>query len=60
MAMRVMCKDKFQLKLFVEKIINDSGEGVILRKRGSLYEHGRSPDLLKLKVNNNNNNKNNN
>jgi ATP-dependent DNA ligase len=32
-------------------IIEAGGEGVILQKVGSLYEQGRSSDLLKIKVN---------
>ena len=33
-----------------ETIVENEGEGVILRRKGSLYEHGRSLSLLKLKV----------
>ena len=36
--------------LFVSMIIEDGGEGVIMRRVGSLYEPGRSPSLIKLKV----------
>lgn len=49
-ATRMKCKNNVQLKLMVETIINDNGEGVILRKEKSLYEPGRTPSLLKIKV----------
>lgn len=38
------------LDTFVQKIIEDGGEGIILQKGYSLYESGRSSSLLKLKV----------
>jgi ATP-dependent DNA ligase len=38
------------LYFMLENITTNGGEGVILRKKGSLYEHGRSPSLLKFKV----------
>ena len=34
----------------MEGVIDQHGEGVILRKVNSLYEHGRSRALVKLKV----------
>jgi ATP-dependent DNA ligase len=34
----------------VQEIINDGGEGIILRKVNSLYEYGRTSSLIKLKV----------
>ena len=39
-------------KYFIQMVIDDGGEGIIVRKVGSLYEHGRSKELLKLKVKN--------
>jgi ATP-dependent DNA ligase len=36
----------------VKTILDNAGEGVILRKMGSRYEHGRSTSLLKFKVSN--------
>jgi ATP-dependent DNA ligase len=36
--------------MIVQEVIEDEGEGVIMRKVGSMYEHGRSPNLIKLKV----------
>lgn len=47
---RVLCKSSTHLNQFTAGIIDETGEGVILRKRASLYEHGRSPNLVKLKV----------
>lgn len=34
----------------LQETLKDGGEGVILQAPGSVYEHGRSADLLKLKV----------
>lgn len=34
----------------VHQILEDNGEGVIIRKLNSIYEHGRTPNLLKIKV----------
>ena len=34
----------------LHQVVEDGGEGVILRKPNSLYEFGRSSSLLKLKV----------
>ena len=36
----------------VQAILNDKGEGVVLRKPRSQYDHGRSFSLLKIKVGN--------
>ena len=49
-APRVFCNRKQMLTSSVNRIITDGGEGVILRKPGSVYEHGRSTSLVKLKV----------
>lgn len=38
------------IKRMVEGVINEGGEGVVLRRVKSLYSHGRSSDLVKLKV----------
>jgi hypothetical protein len=46
---RMLCATKASLNL-VSDILDDAGEGCILRKVGSLYEHGRTPSLIKLKV----------
>eukprot|EP00026_Physarum_polycephalum_P004416 Phypoly_transcript_04435.p1 GENE.Phypoly_transcript_04435~~Phypoly_transcript_04435.p1 ORF type:complete len:688 (+),score=101.45 Phypoly_transcript_04435:123-2066(+) len=35
---------------FVQYVIDGGGEGVILQKRGSVYERGRSLSLIKLKT----------
>ena len=34
----------------LEKIISDSGEGIILRMPKSIYQHGRSNLIWKVKV----------
>lgn len=34
----------------LQETLKDGGEGVILQAPGSVYEQGRSADLLKLKV----------
>lgn len=44
------CKGSGHLKNVSKKVIKSGGEGIILRKFGSLYERGRSASLLKLKV----------
>jgi hypothetical protein len=46
----VLGKNGQHLSGLVEGIIEDGGEGVILRKVASLYEFGRSSSLIKLKV----------
>lgn len=38
------------LVFFTEKVLENGGEGIIARKPESLYENGRSSDLLKFKV----------
>jgi len=47
---RVFCLGKGHLNSLIQIVINDSGEGVILRQQGSLYEQGRTGSLIKLKV----------
>eukprot|EP00026_Physarum_polycephalum_P001538 Phypoly_transcript_01540.p1 GENE.Phypoly_transcript_01540~~Phypoly_transcript_01540.p1 ORF type:complete len:1069 (+),score=95.14 Phypoly_transcript_01540:45-3251(+) len=49
-ATRIMCKNSKHLNTLVQGVIDDEGEGVIMRKVGSLYENGRSPNLIKLKT----------
>eukprot|EP00026_Physarum_polycephalum_P002695 Phypoly_transcript_02703.p1 GENE.Phypoly_transcript_02703~~Phypoly_transcript_02703.p1 ORF type:complete len:811 (+),score=66.41 Phypoly_transcript_02703:184-2616(+) len=46
---RVMCKNSVHMNAIVGEIIEDGGEGGILRRVGSLYEPGRTTTLLKLK-----------
>eukprot|EP00026_Physarum_polycephalum_P000339 Phypoly_transcript_00339.p1 GENE.Phypoly_transcript_00339~~Phypoly_transcript_00339.p1 ORF type:complete len:1688 (+),score=210.60 Phypoly_transcript_00339:78-5141(+) len=50
LAPRLLCKHKQLLSAFLEAILKDGGEGVILRKQSSMYSHGRSGNLLKLKA----------
>lgn len=49
-ASRIMCKATSLLENFLQQIINNNGEGVIMRKPHTLYERGRSTSLVKLKV----------
>eukprot|EP00026_Physarum_polycephalum_P004563 Phypoly_transcript_04585.p1 GENE.Phypoly_transcript_04585~~Phypoly_transcript_04585.p1 ORF type:complete len:613 (+),score=60.02 Phypoly_transcript_04585:74-1840(+) len=49
-APRVMCKNRIHFKNAIAHIEEDGGEGVIIRKSGSLYERDRSPFLIKIKT----------
>lgn len=49
-AARLSCTSRKQFIKSLRSVINEGGEGVILRKPHSLYEHGRSTSLLKFKV----------
>lgn len=44
------CTSEKQADKATKELIRDNGEGIILRKPGSFYEHSRSSNLLKLKV----------
>lgn len=46
---QIKCKSRAHLDVFEGDILSKRGEGVILRKAGSKYSHGRSPNLLKVK-----------
>eukprot|EP00026_Physarum_polycephalum_P002957 Phypoly_transcript_02966.p1 GENE.Phypoly_transcript_02966~~Phypoly_transcript_02966.p1 ORF type:complete len:695 (+),score=87.59 Phypoly_transcript_02966:171-2087(+) len=48
-AARTKCQTPNLLRYWVKNIIDDGGEGVILRKPRSFYSHGRSTNLVKLK-----------
>eukprot|EP00026_Physarum_polycephalum_P001458 Phypoly_transcript_01460.p1 GENE.Phypoly_transcript_01460~~Phypoly_transcript_01460.p1 ORF type:complete len:826 (+),score=126.37 Phypoly_transcript_01460:385-2862(+) len=48
-AMRVACRSRYHLNDFMQLVVDEGGEGVILRKERSLYEHGKSLSLLKIK-----------
>eukprot|EP00026_Physarum_polycephalum_P003660 Phypoly_transcript_03673.p1 GENE.Phypoly_transcript_03673~~Phypoly_transcript_03673.p1 ORF type:complete len:675 (+),score=95.36 Phypoly_transcript_03673:213-2237(+) len=48
--MRLMCKRRKVLKFLLKSILEDGGEGVVLRKPASIYESGRSPYLVKMKA----------
>jgi ATP-dependent DNA ligase len=48
--MRLLCFNRHQLSAFILKVTREGGEGLILRKPISVYEHGRTVHLLKLKV----------
>eukprot|EP00026_Physarum_polycephalum_P001243 Phypoly_transcript_01244.p1 GENE.Phypoly_transcript_01244~~Phypoly_transcript_01244.p1 ORF type:complete len:1086 (+),score=113.52 Phypoly_transcript_01244:74-3331(+) len=47
---RVLCSSKKQLVKSLRLILAEGGEGAILRRPGSKYEHGRSNHLFKLKA----------
>lgn len=49
-AMRLLHNKARNTAYFTQHILGDGGEGVILRKPRSVYESGRSSNLLKLKV----------
>ena len=45
-----MCSNKENMKELLKLIVEGGGEGAIARLRGSVYEHSRSRNLIKLKV----------
>jgi DNA ligase-1 len=47
---RVKCTNLAHVSKAVQSIIDEEGEGIILRKCNSVYEHGRSHNLIKLKA----------
>lgn len=47
---RMKCFTHKQVETKLKQVLEDGGEGVVLRKPGSVYEHGRSSSLLKIKV----------
>jgi ATP-dependent DNA ligase len=49
-AMRVSCEGAAHMEKLLEFIISYEGEGLILRKKRSFYERGRSSLLVKLKA----------
>lgn len=51
LAPRRVCNRKVDLINTTQMIIDDGGEGTMLRKPESPYQHGRSTLLLKFKVN---------
>jgi len=46
---RIRCASKFHMKQYLNNIIHNKGEGVILRKPKSAYDKGKSHSLLKIK-----------
>lgn len=46
----MLCKDNITTKNLMKEVIENEGEGLILRKVRSIYENGRSSSLVKLKV----------
>eukprot|EP00026_Physarum_polycephalum_P001074 Phypoly_transcript_01075.p1 GENE.Phypoly_transcript_01075~~Phypoly_transcript_01075.p1 ORF type:complete len:1059 (+),score=134.10 Phypoly_transcript_01075:98-3274(+) len=49
-AFRVLCAHGLQLAQILKDVLDGGGEGVIMRKPKSFYEHGRSANLVKLKA----------
>eukprot|EP00026_Physarum_polycephalum_P000399 Phypoly_transcript_00400.p1 GENE.Phypoly_transcript_00400~~Phypoly_transcript_00400.p1 ORF type:complete len:1105 (+),score=129.94 Phypoly_transcript_00400:31-3345(+) len=49
-SMRVLCTQKHHLTHMIDEIMDEGGEGLIVRKPSSLYVPGRSDALLKLKA----------
>ena len=50
MAPRVLCESQKQIADSLHIVLSNGGEGVILQKAESMYEHGRSASLFKIKV----------
>eukprot|EP00026_Physarum_polycephalum_P000368 Phypoly_transcript_00368.p1 GENE.Phypoly_transcript_00368~~Phypoly_transcript_00368.p1 ORF type:complete len:1106 (+),score=136.69 Phypoly_transcript_00368:1680-4997(+) len=50
LAPRMLCVDQKGVSFFLKNVMDDGGEGIILRKPGSFYVHGRSDALVKLKA----------
>lgn len=48
--MRRLCLGKIDVTTSLDSILNNEGEGIVLRQRDSKYYPGRSERLLKLKV----------
>ena len=46
----MLSKEYPLLKRVIQGIIEEGGEGVVLRRVGSPYVNGRTPYLVKLKV----------
>lgn len=46
----MLCENKTFLNIFAQGIIQEGGEGVVLRRPYSGYIHGRSSSLVKFKV----------
>lgn len=50
LAARFLCTNKKQLEVMMKGVIEEGGEGLVLNKRFSKYDNGRTPNLVKLKV----------
>eukprot|EP00026_Physarum_polycephalum_P001619 Phypoly_transcript_01621.p1 GENE.Phypoly_transcript_01621~~Phypoly_transcript_01621.p1 ORF type:complete len:717 (+),score=70.50 Phypoly_transcript_01621:265-2415(+) len=46
----VLCFNKFHMNYFMRKVLETSGEGLILREPNSEYQPGRSAHLIKIKA----------
>ena len=49
-ASRIRCDSKRMMEDMVEDVVSEGGEGMVARKPKSVYEHGRSQLLFKIKV----------
>eukprot|EP00026_Physarum_polycephalum_P001467 Phypoly_transcript_01469.p1 GENE.Phypoly_transcript_01469~~Phypoly_transcript_01469.p1 ORF type:complete len:1107 (+),score=182.36 Phypoly_transcript_01469:326-3322(+) len=47
---RCLCKNKAHMRDAVKGVIENGGEGIIMRKVKSMYERGRTSSLLKIKA----------
>lgn len=50
MAPHFLCLDKKHLIRSTEAILSAGGEGIVLRKHASLYQHGITQQLIKFKA----------
>lgn len=50
LSLRILCEAVNSTHSFVQSVVDSGGEGIIVRKSFSYYEHGRSASLLKFKV----------
>lgn len=46
----VRCENEEQFKRFLEMVLNDGGEGVVMRQPRTLYKRERTAEFLKFKV----------
>ena len=46
---QIKCKSSSHMEEFEQSIINQGGEGIMMRRARSAYKHSRSSDLLKVK-----------
>jgi DNA ligase 1 len=49
-APKIECEDRQHLEKILQDIVDNGGEGIILRNPSTPYEAGRSPGFLKHKV----------
>ena len=44
------CQNARHLRVITQTILEGGGDGVVLRKPKSIYEHGRTENIVKIKV----------